>query len=91
MIGNKNEFEDTILKLGDDNKQTKKYLMSSYRQGNSTSIKFNEFIIIHSRDSNNKKIMIIIRYTLGTKQTKNDFYKYIFKVVNDFSNFATSS
>ena len=86
-----NEFESTILKLGSDNKSTKKYLMGSYGQGGSTSVKFNEFTVIHSRDKNNKEVMTIIRYNLGTKETKNGFYQYIVKVNDGISYFAPSS
>ncbi len=85
-----NEFEDTILKLGGANKLKKKYLMGAYGQGGSTSVKFNEFTIIHSKDKNDKEVMTIIRYNPGTKETKNGFYEYIVKVVNGDSNFASS-
>ena len=84
------EFENTILKLSGDNKLTKKYLMGSYGQGGSTSVKFNEFTIIYSKSEDSDEVMTIIRYNLGTSETKNGCYEYIVKVNNGISSFAPS-
>ena len=86
-----NDFEKTILKIGGDNKLTKKYLMGAYGQGGSTSVKFNEYTIIYSKSKDSKEVMTIIRYNIGTEETKNGTYEYIVKNDNGKSQFASSS